>query len=406
MDRGNLWEMTQGDPSSPALETASSEDGRDDIEEMKSYVGLTAEDEAELAALQSAAHADMETLLDRFYGVIDAHAGARRVFRNPERQRASLRRSLAAWILTMLEGPYDQTYAEHRRAIGRAHVENKMPQRYMLTSMNVVRSWFVGVCAAQYSGDPERLVKAITAVDRILDIELAMMLATYRDDLLSRMQRQERLATLGELAAGIHHELKNPLAAVRTAAFALRERRAVRADARSRALLDRVDSNVDRATEIISDLLSFARLRNPEKSEIAVDRLVRGAASRITIPADCRLTLDLDPDLPPAVVDTPQVEQVLVNLLSNAFDACSGGGEVRISSRLQAGKLAIAVTDDGMGIAPADLQRIFEPLYSTKPEGVGLGLSLSQHLARANGARLLVKSTPNQGTSVTLLLDR
>ena len=404
MDRGNLWEMTQPDPSSSDL--ATTEDGRDDIEEMKSYVGLTAEDEAELAALRAAAHADMETLLSRFYGVIDAHEGARRVFRDPKRQRASVRRSLAAWVLTLLEGPYDQAYADHRKAIGRAHVENKMPQRYMLTSMNVVRAWFVELCAHQYPGDPVRLVKAITAVDRILDIELAMMLATYRDDLLTRMQRQERLATLGELSAGIHHELKNPLAAVRTAAFALRERRSVRADARSRALLDRVDSNVDRATEIISDLLSFARLRNPEKSEISIDKLVHGAASRITIPADCRLTMDLDPDLPPALVDAAQLEQVLVNLLSNAFDACPGGGEVRISSRLQNGKLAIAVTDDGVGIHPKDLQRIFEPLFSTKPEGVGLGLSLSQHLARANGARMQVKSTPNQGTSVTLLLDR
>jgi two-component system, NtrC family, sensor histidine kinase HydH len=401
VDSGTLWGMPQPDTPEDGLGT-DVDDNATDIDELKSYVGFTDRDEVELAALQGAAAADIDELLSRFYGTIDAHEGARRVFKNPEKQRPRLRRSMTSWVLTLLEGPYDTGYAARRLAIGRAHVENQMPQRYMLTSMNVIRSWFMEVCVRTHSEDVGRLIASIHAVDRILDIELAMMLATYRDDLLARMQRQERLATLGELAAGIHHELKNPLAAIRTSAYALRERRSVRADARARGLLERIEGNVDRATEIITDLLSFARLRNPTREDVPVDTLVRGAVARVTIPPALQLTLDLDPELPAVTVDVAQMEHVLVNLLVNAFDACSGDGTVRITSRMVMGQVSVVLADDGEGIPERDLARVFEPLYSTKPEGVGLGLSLSQHLARANGAKLSIRSTHGEGTAVTL----
>ncbi len=406
MDRGKLWGMPQADISGglrPSKGDSDVESHALDIEELKSYVGFGPEDESELAALQGPAAKDLDTLLGRFYGTIDQHQGAREVFKDPEKQRPRLRRTMASWVLTLLEGPYDREYAERRLAIGRAHVQNQMPQRYMLTSMNVIRGWFMELCSRVHLDDPARILKAVHATNKVLDIELAMMLATYRDDLLARMQRQERLATLGELAAGIHHELKNPLAAVRTSAFALRERRSVRADARARGLLERIDTNVDRATEIITDLLSFARLRNPSRRNVSVHDLVKSAVGRVTIPPSIQLTLDLDPDLPAVNVDSAQLEQVIVNLLANAFDACGDDGGVRITSRMVAGRVAVVITDDGDGIHERDLLRVFEPLYSTKPEGVGLGLSLSQHLARANNAKLAIASTHGEGTAVTIV---
>jgi signal transduction histidine kinase len=114
------------------------------------------------------------------------------------------------------------------------------------------------------------------------------------------------------------------------------------------------------------------------------------------------LTLDLDPELPPVKVDAAQMEQVLVNLLTNALEACGEEGTVRVTSRLVQGKVEVTVADDGVGIPERDLARVFEPLYSTKPEGVGLGLSLSQHLSRANGARISIRSALDEGTAVTL----
>jgi signal transduction histidine kinase len=239
-------------------------------------------------------------------------------------------------------------------------------------------------------------------VERILDIELAVMLATYRDDLMEQMRRQERLATIGELAAGINHELKNPLAAIGASLFALQERRAVLADPRSRELTQRIGESVDRSTELITDLLSFARLSAPRKEPVAAEALVSQAVARIRLPARSHLTLDLDPALPDLEVDGAQIVQCLINLLQNAIEASPRGGAIRIRSRLTSGRVSLSIADEGEGVPVDDLERVFEPLFTTKPDGVGLGLALSRHLAEANGASLTLANAAPCGAIATL----
>ena len=378
--------------------------GTEDLAEMKTYVGWTAEDEDILVGLRPAAEAALPALLVDFYGAIARHPSAAKVFKSPETDIPRQQKMLSAWVLTLLEGPWDEAYAERRAAIGRAHVRHQLPQRYMLVAMNVIRRWFMRLLATRFADDQAQMMRAIDAVDRILDMELALMLGTYRDDLVLRMQRGERLATIGELAAGIQHELKNPLAAVSTALFALKERRPVIADPRSRELLTRAEDNVRRASEIITDLLSFARLRSPEVAPTTANRLVEVALQRVRIPVRCRVVRDLDPALPPVQVDSAQIAQILVNLLENAFDACPEAGEIRLATRLVDGRVEISIHDNGVGIPHGDLERVFEALYSTKPEGVGLGLSLSRHLARANQGSIGIDSQAGRGTVVTLVL--
>ena len=374
------------------------------FDEMKRYVGFGPADEVWLATLREAADAGLEELLHQFYATIARHPGAQRVFDETDGDPARLRVTLTDWVRTCLRGPYDDAYGARRRAIGHAHVTHQLPQRYMLLAMNVVRRWFMGIAFAAHPTDPDALHGTLEAVDRLLDIELALMLGTYRDDLLARMQRQERLATIGELAASIHHELKNPLASVDAALFALGDRRALRADPAARRLLERARANVDRASEIITDLLSFARLRNPAVARTSIEDLVRSALGRVTIPSACRVLEDLDPALPTVKVDAAQIEQVLVNVLENAFDACEDSGTVQVTTRLGADGIEIVVADDGIGIAGAQIQRVFEPLFSTKPEGVGLGLSLSRNLVHANRGAIRLVSAPGEGTTVTIAL--
>ncbi len=372
------------------------------FDEMKRYVGFGPQDEAWLATLQTAADKGLEGLLDRFYETIARHPDASRVFVETGGDPARLRITLTDWVKTCLVGPYDAAYAARRKAIGHAHVRHQLPQRYMLLAMNLVRVWFTGLCFDVHAGNAKALRGACDAVNRVLDIELALMLGTYRDDLLAKMQRQERLATIGELAAGIHHELKNPLAAVDAALFALGDRRALRADPASRRLLDRARGNVDRASEIITDLLSFARLRNPASSAVSVEDITRAALDRVTIPSACRLVEDFDPALPLVRVDPAQIEQVLVNILENAFDASPAS--VRVSTRLSGNSVDVEVSDDGAGISREQTQRVFEPLFTTKPEGVGLGLSLSRNLVHANRGSIGLRSEPGRGTTVTVSL--
>lgn len=374
------------------------------FEELKRYVGFTEADEVELAALQGPAAAGVQALLDEFYAEIDRHESARAVFTDPEVQRPRLRRTLVQWLAALLSGPYDAAYAERVEAIAHAHVRVSLPQQYMLTAMNIVRRWLIDLCFETHENDLARARRAGRAVERILDIELATMLHTYRDDLLARMQRQERLATIGELSAGIHHELKNPLAAIAASSFTLSERRAVRADPRAREMLTTIQANVDKSNEIIGDLLSFTRLKEPVVEASPADQLVDRAAARIRLPRGCRLTIDLDPDLPPVRADAAQVEQVLVNLLENAVDACGDRGRIRIVGRRDGGNLLLSVHDDGEGIDASELRRVFEPLFSTRPDGVGLGLSLSRHLIHANSGEISLTSERGTGTTATVTL--
>jgi len=373
------------------------------LDEMKSYVGFDARDHAHLRALHPQAAATVEDMIRQFYEVIDAHPGASRVFDGVDASRARLHATLKVWALECLQGPWDMEYLAKRRAIGQAHVRHRLPQRYMLLAMNVVRRWMVSL-AFDSAPDRETLQATVAAIDKVLDIELAVMLGTYRDDLVAQMQRKERLATIGELAANIHHELKNPLAAIDASLFALADRRAMRADPRAARFLERARANTSRASDIITDLLSFARLRSPSIQPTPANALVGSAVDRVRLPPTCRLTLDLDPALPPVAVDGAQIEQVLVNVLENAVDAVDDGGAVRVTSRLGDGFVRVDVSDDGAGIAPDDLAHAFEPLFSTKPEGIGLGLSLSRNLIEANHGSITLTSAPGEGTTATLLL--
>lgn len=375
-----------------------------EFEELKRYVGFGEADEAFLATLQGPADAGLEALLDHFYEVIDRHPKAQVAFAEPEEQRPRLRGTLRDWVRTLLRGPYDQRYADRRHVIGQAHVRVNLPQRYMLSAMNVMRGWLEDLSFEMYGKDLTQLRGCLRAVNRIIDIELAMMLGSYRDDLLARMQRQERLATIGELSAGIHHELKNPLAAIGANTFALGDRRGVRADPRARDLLRRIQANVDKAAEIIGDLMSFTRLRDPVVGPVKIEKVVELAVKRIVLPPRCSVTIDLDPELPDARVDAAHLEQILLNVLQNAVEACGDAGTVRIVGRSVLGAVHLSVKDDGGGIEASELRRVFEPLYSTKPDGVGLGLSLSRHLVQANSGDLRLVSEKGEGTTATVVL--
>jgi signal transduction histidine kinase len=378
--------------------------GESKINEIKRYIGFGPTDEEHLQALAVLVEPRIDGLLDRFYEAIDGHDGARRVFKDPVAQGPRQRRMLAEWVRTTLRGPWDTAYAARRVAIGKAHVTNQMPQRYMVTAMNVVRGWFLDVIFETHRQDPAQCHASMKAIERVLDLELTLMLDTYRDDMLARMQRQERLATIGEIGASIHHELKNPLAAIASSAFALGERRAVLADGQARELVRKIESNVARSARIVNDMLSYARLAEPSRHPHDLEDLLREAVGRVRLPGAVALTLDIDPQLPPAIVDRVQIEQILVNLLTNAVEACGGRGNVVVTARSSDHELQVQVLDGGVGLQPGQLEQLFEPLFTTKSDGVGLGLSLSRHLAHANRGTLALQAGERGGAVATLTL--
>jgi two-component system NtrC family sensor kinase len=224
--------------------------------------------------------------------------------------------------------------------------------------------------------------------------------------LQEQMQHADRLAAVGEMAAGLAHEINNALAAI----FGQTARRDDLGEADLRRTLSRIDGQARRIAEIVQGLLHFAQPRPPRP--VAVDLVAMTEATLNLVRHDVeRLGVSLEiargADLPPALADPQQVQQVLLNLFVNALQAMADRAaerSLRVTFAEQDGRLAVRVSDSGPGI-PADLcLRIFDPFFSTKSEGSGLGLSVSYAIARAHGGDLLVSSEEGQGSTFTFLL--
>lgn len=207
-------------------------------------------------------------------------------------------------------------------------------------------------------------------------------------DTQEELVRKERLATLGQLSSGVGHELRNPLGVMTNAVYFLHH---VLSDAPSkvREYLDLLQSQIHLCEKIVSDLLDFARTRPPQTSPVAVPELLHEQMNRVTATPNIEVVWDLPDGLPEIAVDAVQIGQVLLNLLTNGVQAIEEtGGTLTVGARREGSMVAISVADSGQGVAPENRTRVFEPLFTTKARGIGLGLSVSRSLARANGGEL------------------
>ncbi len=225
----------------------------------------------------------------------------------------------------------------------------------------------------------------------------------------AQLVQSEKLASVGQLTAGIVHDVKNPLAVIKGLAEELQED--VGLDPSTRDQLKTIRQSATRASTIVGDLLKFARQSKPEMGIRDIRETVE-ASMRLTEYLVRKAGVDSQLDLPKKSVmmtfDATQIEQVLINLITNAVQAMPDGGKLRVSLGEAEEAVAIAVQDSGIGIPRENLSRIFDPFFTTKPEGqgTGLGLSLSYGIVSRHGGRIEVDSKMGKGTTFTLLLPR
>jgi signal transduction histidine kinase len=215
--------------------------------------------------------------------------------------------------------------------------------------------------------------------------------------------RKEKLAVLGQLAGGVGHELRNPLAVISNAIYYLRMKLA-ESDQDVKEYLGIIDSEVRNSEKIVSDLLDFSRAEPSEPERVQISKLVADVLQRLTIPDNTAVEAEIPEDLPPAIADPLQMTQVLANLITNAHQAMPRGGKLKIAAEARDGKAYISVSDDGCGISEENVGRLFEPLFTTKPRGVGLGLPICRILVQANGGSIQVRSEEGKGSTFTLIL--
>ena len=372
------------------------------FEELKRYVRFGEEDERALRALHEATAPRLEAIAGVFYDRILSHEEARKVLVGGESSVGHLKITLVAWLDTLLFGPWDEAYWQRRYAIGRVHVRIGLPQHYMFGAMNVVRAELARIAWERFHREPDELERVRTALGKILDLELAIMLATYRDDLLAQQARAERLATFGQLVGSIGHDLRNPLGVIETSLYILRGR--VGTDERTVKHLDRIAEQLGVANGIITNLLDMIRDRPLRRETVALGEVVAGAAAAVSRPQGVRLALDGVDALPAVDGDPVQLRQVFVNLLENAVYAASPAGEVAVRADRGGDAVEVHVEDSGPGVDVDILRRLFEPLITTKERGIGLGLALVKRIAERHGGTVSYSDRAGGGACFTVRL--
>ncbi len=220
-----------------------------------------------------------------------------------------------------------------------------------------------------------------------------------------RLVKTERLSAIGEVAASVAHEIRNPLAAI--GGFARSVFQTLPEDDRNKSKVKVIVEETDRLELILSGLLEFSRPAVPRFTDVDINSLVLQTIHFMDAEIDedlIRVTYDLDPELPRVWADGQQMRQVLLNVLRNAVQAMPGGGTLTIVSRADDKEVWVSIQDSGPGIPADEVNRIFDAFYTTKPTGSGLGLAISAQIVRNHNGRIIIQPTGGKGAKFLICL--
>jgi signal transduction histidine kinase len=347
---------------------------------------------------------DLDLISDDFYDEINRHPMARAVITEGESQIQRLKKTLRQWLVELFSGEYDDDYIARRWKVGWRHVEIGLNQAYPNLALARLRQGLIRAIEGRWTGDAHSLATSLATLHKLIDLDLALMTDAYETESRIRLQRTERMATIGQVAGGIAHELRNPLNVVKTSVYYLLNARTPSPE-RTREHLERVDRQVGVADGVITALSNFAKMPLPNFRPIRCSKLVETALESCVIPANVELCRELPDSVPMVLGDTEQLAIVVSNLIRNAVDAMPEGGTLTFRARGEdSGRIVLEVIDSGVGIPPEKIGMILEPLYSTKARGIGLGLAISKAILEKNNGTMKVTSKVGEGTNFTLTL--
>ena len=231
--------------------------------------------------------------------------------------------------------------------------------------------------------------------------ERSRALAAAQGELL----RKERLAVLGQLAGGVAHQIRNPLAIIKNASYVLEKAIGPTADTSIVGSLAMIHDEITHADGIVTDLLDYAAVRPPRFRPVAIDEVIDLAVRSDRIPSIVRLQVDVSP-LPPLMLDEQQLHGALGNLIRNACEAMPEGGTLTVGACADGDAVVLFVEDTGPGIPPEVRDRLFEPLVTTKPLGLGLGLVTARTLVANHGGTIVGAPGKNGGARFEIRLPR
>jgi signal transduction histidine kinase len=248
------------------------------------------------------------------------------------------------------------------------------------------------------SGDDEISMLA-TSINGMLDA-----IRRYR----SLLKENERMAAIGETAAMVGHDLRNPLQVIVGSIDLIKKRLNKRGDSsdgrKIEKWVDKIDAQTDYMNKIVSDLQDYSRNIKPTREEADVEALMGDVVSSVDIPGDVDVSIVLDEGLPDISVDETLMKRLFTNLILNAVQAMPDGGSLSIRGSLQGDDVVISVEDTGVGIREENLDEIFKPLFTSKAKGTGFGLPVCKRIVDAHGGTISVESEEGVGSTFTVKL--
>jgi signal transduction histidine kinase len=371
--------------------------------ELQAYVDWTQLDADRIQSIAPLVLPTIPAVVDDFYEEILKHPRASRVLTEGQKQIDRLKQTLQRWVEELFSGRYDADYVERRWRVGLRHVEIGLDAVYTNVAMSRIRLRLLESLHAAGRRSGVFLGDAARSLNKLLDLDLAIIEDAYQTDLLARLQRTERLAAIGQVAGGVAHELRNPLNVMKTSVYYLLHARNPTPEKRVEHL-ERIERHTELADGVISALSNFAKIQMPVVASFEAREAVIAALESNPLPAEVVVELTGLDDLPLTSGDSIQIQIVLGNLIRNARDAMPTGGRLRISGQVESSRVLLTVEDSGIGIAPDQIGHIMEPLYSTKVRGLGLGLALSRSIIERNQGELRVRSELGQGSAFSICL--
>jgi signal transduction histidine kinase len=386
------------------------------FEELKSLIDFSPADEANLRLLAEPLDARIDHIAEQLYNKLQAHPAARSAIRESGASETRVRSTIADWLVGLLEGPYDQEYYQRRVRVGLVHARMRLPQHFMVAAMHLVRRALVDAVWDLPLHPDDKLAK-VRSVHKIVDIETAVIMENFREGYAERVRQAERetvkerlresehLANIGQLAAALAHEIKNPLAGISGAIQVIAGDLAP--DDSRRDVVDEILAQIDRMDATVRDLLVYARPKPPERQVHGVGAAVQRALTLLREePAFDGIEVHregLDCDVE-ALIDPSQFQQVITNVLLNAAQACNQRGEITVRLSRDNSAARVEVADTGGGMTRAEAERAFEPFFTTKARGTGLGLPICKRIMDAHDGRIRLQSREGKGTRVVIEL--
>ena len=250
--------------------------------------------------------------------------------------------------------------------------------------------------------DQKRLEKMLEEYSERLVLEVEARTRELKEA-NERLLKAERFAAIGELSGMIGHDLRNPLTAIKNAVYYLKRKQACSAGSKEKEMMDIVDKSVDYANKIISSLLEYSAEIRLEIEQCSPKELLDYVLLMAQVPERVKI-VDRTEYKPKIWIDVNKMERVFLNLIKNAFDAITERGTLKISSKRVGENVEIVFTDNGVGMSEQTLSKIFNPLFTTKAQGMGFGLAICKRMVEAHRGKISVKSTVGRGTTFTITL--